>query len=509
MGGENAALQKKDSGAKGKPPPMTTGDEVKLVDLQLQQASEAADKAQTGDVAAAKLAVTLMRSALAAHGDRSIASKSLKVTMNGAFMKFGDLYNTLKAHPNKDAAAYAPEVLSSLHQMKTTFGQDGWTLPASLDQIHSLGGAAEKAGATKMTPEEKLALGSLHVRAAREVIVGNWEALAAGDLSSLASANVSLAAATGILINPILLDQIEKANPDITAFEQVFARLVMTFEEQPAKLKAMHALAHNIDALVRLLERPPTWSAKVGATKTESKDDKAPAKDAPTTNETDPGPTRAEPGMHRIVERRNWTKKVYLMDYNYFDEYLGYVELYMEAFKTASGQVYVQMAKATKKFEGRAGEYLSMGADVSAHSVNENGTKSADVYFNIQIGGPGKTETSGVEVGAKVGVSKGDGKNSNGAEASANVTFSTAITSQGTRAFRRVYRITSLGQKVDQVEMHDVANPSPTMVSSAMLFGQRTDLKQDFEDFELDDDDVGDTVTTFYANWKIDSFGGD
>jgi hypothetical protein len=214
-------------------------------------------------------------------------------------------------------------------------------------------------------------------------------------------------------------------------------------------------------------------------------------------------PPRAEVPMYQPKEIRSWKKKVHIKDTNYTDEYLGYVELLFEAYLESNGQVYVRHALATKNFIDRGRDYLSIGANVSSHSVDLNGERFADVFFDVQIGGPNKTETTAVGLNGKVTGSNSD--KSKGAELGASVVFSSAVSSQGTAAFRRVFRISSL----DVAELAAVPDPKTNEMrpkATNMSLAERGDMHSDFSDFELDDDDVGDGAFSFYANWVLHSY---
>jgi hypothetical protein len=206
--------------------------------------------------------------------------------------------------------------------------------------------------------------------------------------------------------------------------------------------------------------------------------------------------------MHRIVESKTWTKKVHIKDTNYSDEYLGYIELLMVVDRTAGGQVYAQVHSADKHLLGRANEQLNMSADVSAFSLRENNENFTDIYFNVEIGTRGTTHTSGFTVAGKVAA--GDPKEGGGGEVSVGGTFSSTTSSQGSRSFRRVYRVSSV--KPFKTIEFDAQTVKMKEVETGLVLQEQTALHRDFSDWEIDDDDVGDQWDTFYANWILHSY---
>lgn len=88
---------------------------------------------------------------------------------------------------------------------------------------------------------------------------------------------------------------------------------------------------------------------------------------------------------------------------------------------------------------------------------------------------------------------------SRGVELGASVVFSSAVTSQVTASFRRVFRVSSL----DVAEMGVVPDPKTNAMrrkAMNMSLAERADMHTDFSGFEFDDNDVGDGVLSFYAN---------
>lgn len=509
------------------PMTLSSGDHTSLVDLLLQEASQAAGNAVTQAdatkmIIAASQAVARTKVALDAYTipDSSVAPKQLLRTVDGAFMGLYDLYNALHDKRDAGAIAYAEQVQAIMVAMSDRFSPFGWKVPRSDVEGHARAKGAARVGLTSISTSEKGQLGRLHIRAARQYLLGAWDAVMQGNFGGAATAAQNLHEAAAILIDPHFAQEIDVIANELDSTENVFGRFVMSVEQNDtSRLSQLSEVARQLDALRRVVGREPRWQVRVttpapapaSPTNTQAnapQPGQAPSAQTPgllpAGNELDRGAPRAEPGMHRIVEMRNWTKKVHIKDTNYVDEYLGYIELAMEAYKTASGQVYISKATATKKLEDRAGQYLSMGANVVANSVELNGKRFADVFFDVQIGGPNTTETTAIGLSAKLTGSNSD--KSAGGEVGASVVFSTATTSQGTRAFRRAFRISSLA-KPQKVMTFDPADPyTPKLVEMGMIEDERADMHADFEDFELDDDDVGDTVTSFYANWILHSY---
>jgi hypothetical protein len=524
---KQTSAAKKTPGKTNAPISMSAGDHTAFVDLLFQQTAQSARTAAALSdpkelMHASGQTVARAVAALGAYTipDAGTTPTQLFRSVDGAFMGIYDLFYVLQDQKDPAASSFAPVLKGVMVDINDRFAPVGWKVPKSDAEGHVRAKVADKAGATSLTSSEKGRLGRMHIRAARQYLVGAWEDISDGKLGAAAIAAHNLRDGMSILIDPHLAGEIDATADELAATEQVFDRLIISVEQTNAgKLGDLRELAQQLDALLRLVGRDGHWIARIHATSPPTTaspagpqgvatqqpgatQGAAPGTTGAMSNDVDRAAPRAEPGMHRLGETRSWTKKVHIMDTNYVDEYLGYIELYMEAYKTPSGQVYVQRAKATKHLEGRAGEYLSMGADVVANSIELKGQRFCDVYFDIQIGGPNKTETTAISAGFKASAKRGD----EGAEASAGVVFSSAVSSQGTRTLRRVFRISSLGKPV-QVIQYENDNPyRPKVVETGMEENERAELHQDFEDFELDDDDVGDTVTSFYANWVLHSY---
>jgi hypothetical protein len=490
---------------------MSSSDHTSFVDLLLQQAAQSTIAAMgivdpKAQFNATAQAVARIDAALAGYTvpETGTNPRQLFRSVDGAFMALYDLFYDVQASEDIWLRASAVNVKRVMNALNDRFSPAGWKVPRSAAEGDFRAKAADKAGATVLSTSEKGQLGRLHLQAARQYVVGSWEQIVAGNLGSVAIANHHLADAMGLLVDPHFSSEMAAITSEVTATEDVISHLVMAIEEHDSsKLATLRDIAKQLDVLLKLVGKEPHWAARVGQTQEPSsrvggtsENGKAPAGDNGT-----PEPPRAEPPMHRPEERRRWSKKVHIKDTNYLDEYLGYVELFFEAYRTSSGQIYVEKAAARNHLVGRANEYLSVGADVSATSVAMKGQRFADVLFDVKIGGPHKTETSTVGVSLK-GTAANDEK-TRGVELGASVTFSTSVSSQGTRSFRRAFRISSLSEPT---KMLDSGSGKPTSVDTAMSLEEVLDLHEDFEDFELDDDDVGDDVTSFYANWVLHSY---
>ncbi|MBA3459684.1 MAG: hypothetical protein H0T46_06970 [Deltaproteobacteria bacterium] len=494
---------------------LSGSDHTQLVDLLLQATAELA-RAARGITDPKELArsaaqsVTRAKQALAAYSIPDApdpAPKQLFQTLDGAFMSLYDLFNILNGHADPTVAKQAPSVQSVMLELSERFEPAGWKVPKTDAEGHTRQAAADKSGALNLTTAEKSSLGRLHIRAARQHILGGWKQVVDGTFTSMSTAaSRELHEAVSVLLDPHLANDAAPVAAEVEATDRALDHVFMYLEaNNPKAIGGLADLAKAADSLGALVGQPRRWVPRIGATAPTVA--KQPATPGPASaplaasSNAEPAAPRAEPGLHRIIETRKWTEKVHIKDTNYTDEYLGYIELLFEAYKTGSGQIYVTHAKATKQLIGRGGDFLSMGADVVSKSVEMNGHRYADVFFDIEIGGPDKTETTGFSAGAKL--SAGSADKTQGAELSANVVFSTSTSSQGTRALRRVFRISSLDKPV-RVMVPQSLDPEPQTIG--MVSTERMDLHKDFEDFELDDDDVGDTVTSFYANWILHSY---
>jgi hypothetical protein len=486
----------KKAGPAAMPPGMSTADHTTFVDLMLQEVAQSAKDA-TGAASPAELlraasqTFVRARAAVASYSvpDTGTSSKQLMRSVDGAFMGLFDLFTALQGNTEPSVAAYANYIQAAMIEMNHRFEPIGWKPPRSATEGQVRAKQAAQVGVMQLTTAERGQLGRLHLRAAQQYILGNWEQISAGDFAATRIAHQSLSDAMTILVDPRLASE-GTLTADIAATEQVIARLVMAIEQNaPQRLGELRELGTKMDALLGVVNRDPAWGARI-------------ARSAPNASAIKEPPSADQP-MHRVEEPRHWYKKVHIKDTNYFDEYLGYVELFVEAYRTPSGQVYVQRATATKRLTGRAQQYLSIGANISATSVEVNGQRFADVYFDVQVGGPNTTETSGVAIGGKITGSNAE--KTIGGELSATVTFATAVASQGTAAFRRVLRVQSLDKPVMEMLPNPLTNhKEPT--STQMSLAERKDLHSDFSGFTLDDDHVGDEPETFYADWELHSY---
>ena len=143
------------------------------------------------------------------------------------------------------------------------------------------------------------------------------------------------------------------------------------------------------------------------------------------------------------------------------------------------------------------GEYLGIAGTARPVSYNVNGVRYVDIHFDLRLNGPKKGETSELSAGLKAD----DG----GAEASLGVKESTTISSQGSRPFGRVYRITGLSKPTTYGEF-DWGTHQLTTKNTQLELEELADRRLDVSDFELDDDDVGDGLFTLYANWIVHSY---
>jgi hypothetical protein len=492
---------------------MSTSDHTNFVDLLLQQAAQSAIAAMgvvdpKAQFDATARAIARADAALSGYTvpETGTNPRQLFRSVDSVFMALYDLFHDVQASEDIWLKASALNVKRVMTSLNDRFAPAGWKVPRSVEEVEVRAKAADKAGATVLSTSEKGQLGRLHLQAARQYVLGTWEQIVGGNLASVAVANHHLTDAMGLLVDPHFSGEMTAITGEVTATEDVISHLVMAIEEHDSsRLAGLRDIAKQLDVLLKLVGKEPHWAARVGQAREAPPNQAAGGSSATgksgAGNDGTPEPPRAEPPMHRPEERRRWSKKVHIKDTNYLDEYLGYVELFFEAYRTASGQIYIEKAAARNHLVGRANEYLSVGADVSATSVAMKGQRFADVLFDVKIGGPHKTETSTVGVSLKGSASNKE--KTEGVEVGASVTFSTSVSSQGTRSFRRAFRISSQNEPA---KILDSSSGKPTPVDTAMSLEEVLDLHEDFDDFELDDDDVGDDVTSLYANWVLHSY---
>ncbi len=423
------------AGTKAKTPiTMTKDDRKEFFDLQLQQAAASAEKASHGTgqalLASSKVAVMLAKAALTTPNPAPTPggpSKSLQATLDGVYAKYFDLREVVDKDPA--SKAYSAEIVALLNTFTTRFQGLGWKPSKTVVEVHSREEAADKAGATSLSPMETRSLGVLYLREAREVLLAAWEKIqATGDLSALPAATSAMARAQGLLVHPALVGELGPIVGDVEMTEQVFGR-VASLSDDPKKHAALQSFARYLDSISALVDRPAISGPKVGIAPKGKEDAKDKDKDKPA-NEVDPGAPRGEAPMHR-ADQRVYTRHVFLRDYNYEDEELGYVELRMNVMTTASGQVYCSSARAIDHINNK----LSMGADIVSHSVRSRaGQNYCDIEFLVHVGGPNVTNTTEMGVEAKVGV-EGVG------EVGGSVKHSRSTTQANTEPFLRKFRI--------------------------------------------------------------------
>ena len=485
---------------------------TQLAALQLRYAASAARAAlaDTSDKDAVRKGATLWMSRVGAAtssfsvGGVSANLKAIFPAVDAAYVLGAQLQEALGA----DTTSIS--VLAWLQALSDIVAAAGWKRPANAAAGKKrLAHAEKKGGKSRLSSGDKSSLCSLHLKAAQQSVLGGWDAVTLGKVDDVAlSASNHLTSAHRMLLDPNIEDT-KHMKAEIHETAEIVGRLVMWVEREGSD-NTEHVLsaAQRLDSLLELVGEKPKWAAHVPKPKQATKDkhpdaDKKPADDGKTKAPATHEPPDATQAMHRIVERREFTKRVKIEDTNYINEDLGDIELKMYAVKTGTGQVYVYRAVAGNELTGRAQQYLSMGADVTSYSFNEGGKRYCDTHFDVKIGGPGKTETSGVSIGLSAGLKN----KAQTVEAGGSVSWqhSTATTSQGTAFFRRVFRVDSLTHEVKQiVESHDKDSVyGMKMAKSGMGF--ETVETKDFHGFELDDDDVGDSLTTFYANWILHS----
>ncbi len=491
-------------------------DNTKLAGLMFRHAASAARatlESDKGDAKELTKGATLwgvrVQAAIASMsiGGSSANGKSLFPAVDAAYVLGAQLYEALKKE------AFGSAVLANLVSISTIMSPLGWKKPSNAAAgKRRLARAAKKGGKAKLSSGDKSSLCALHLKATQQAILGGWDDVTRGKISGVALVAANhLTSAHRLLLDPNLGDP-AKMKSEILKTRNIASRLVMWVEREGASdLKDLLSMAKRLDSLLEMVGESPKWAARVPKPKDKKPDadDKTKAvgdKDKDKDKDADQKPPPdAAVAMHRIDEKREFTRRVRIKDTNYVDEDLGTIELKMYAVQTGTGQVYVYRAVASNEMTGRARQYLSMGADVTSYSFNQSGTRYCDTHFDVKIGGPGKTETSGISIGLSAGIK--NGAETLEAGGSATWQHSTATTSQGTAAFRRVYRITSLSKPIDEtVVVSDESKPmgfAVKKIKTGMVFSEQE--SKDFSGFELDDDDVGDTATTFYANWILHS----
>jgi len=373
--------------AKPKDATMSNAEHSTFVDLLLQQAAAAARDArlQVEPKALAQgvgRAVSHTRQALDEYSMPGTGTTPTRMfaSLDAVFMGLFDLHAVV-LNAEGDASPHADDLREVMRQLKQRFEPLGWKTPASAAAGHAREKKAVSAGAAEITTGEKGKLGLLHIRAARQHIVGGWQNVIENNVSGVADpAAENLQDAMSLLVDPSVAGEMKSAATELEMTNAVLNRLFFyVSSNNAAALPSLRYLAKSADALLELIGMPAMWTSKLAPTsQAAAQPASAPTGAAKATqsstsptyapianNEANPGAPRAEPAMHRTVETRIWSEKVHLKDTYLEDEYLGYIELFMEVTKTPSGQVYVQVHRANKHLLGRANEQLMMSADVA------------------------------------------------------------------------------------------------------------------------------------------------
>lgn len=478
------------------PAGLSSQNHADLVDLLLQQAAEAAAAARRASEPIRQL--DLVRQALerARAVLTAIEVPATVPAMSRAFggldAAFGNLFELYYVLAQRgEARELASETQDVLSALDRRFAPLGWKHATTRTDVQHRAMAADNAGASTITSDEKLRLGLLHLESAQQRILTQWPEIQSGATPALLAITEDLRRASTLLLDPNLAGRHGPVAHEVEVTAQLVGRIFIHFEGAQLPLAPLRGIAQQLDSLHRVVGSEAGWLRRVEP-------------NGPVTGQAPlmaPVP-RAEPAEDKLDEIRTWTRKVHLRDTNYTDEYLGYVELFMEVMRSRTGQVYAKGATATKCFGGRAGQYLSIGAQIDSHSIELGGQHFCDVFFDVQVGGPTATQTSTTAVGATVGGSAGS-PGSPTAGMSATMTFSTASTSQGTRSFRRVFRIVGLDRHVMLLKPNPDNPYKPIESMTNMYLDEREDLRRDFEDFWIDDKLTGGGWT---ADWQIESY---
>ncbi|MBX3156790.1 MAG: hypothetical protein KF773_12360 [Deltaproteobacteria bacterium] len=462
-------------------------------------------------------AISCVQEVLASLEIRDASGPTLKPlfrTLDGAFMALFDLYEGFRHRTEPVLVQQAATIQAALISLNRRFAPVGWQSPKGSVEGHERMATAEKSGALVLSTSEKGALGQLHLRAAQQYLLDSWSEIAAGRYSTVATVARELRSGTNLLLDPKVASEARAAAADVQGIEPVLERVITYVEANDKKsLPQLAELAAATDGARKLVGQSPRWAARLSGDAPSVAGGSVPAPQSDKngvpisiSNEVDRGPARAEPPEDRIKAMKTFIKRVHIEDTNYDYEYLGYVELTTLVCLSEGGQIYVKYAKARPVFDGRAGQYLSVAGELLGTSIRLNGERFADIIYDIQICGPQVTATDVVAASGKVAASNGD--KSKGGEVGVNISFSNAVSSKATRSVRRVFRFHNLDTPVELTLSRPNGSTYKELVAGLVIEEQR-DQRADFSGWEIDDDDVGDTLTTFYANWILNSYSDD
>ncbi|HLL23753.1 MAG TPA: hypothetical protein VK427_16555, partial [Kofleriaceae bacterium] len=260
----SAARQRGGANAPSPKPPlaMSKTDHTVFVDLLLQQAAESAKRAvaQTEPkslVEHAQHALADIGEALAAYSmpDTKTSPRQMFRSVDGAFMGLYDLFYALRDARDPVALAYAPRVQELMTRVNDRFAPLGWKLPKSTADGHARAKKAGDAGVTNLSAIERGRLGRMHVRAARQYLLGDWDNIVGGQLQhAVASAADNLRDAMALLIDPHLSGEVQAASEEVAVTGQVLERVYMVLQQRDAsKVGELRELATAFDSLLGLV----------------------------------------------------------------------------------------------------------------------------------------------------------------------------------------------------------------------------------------------------------------
>ncbi|MCW5803929.1 MAG: hypothetical protein KIT31_16260 [Deltaproteobacteria bacterium] len=497
---------------------LSTTDHTKLVDLLLQEtAMVARETTLAGDTKELVRGTTRalghsreVIDSVAVRESDGFAAKQVFRSLDAAFMALFDLHQVLSKHTESAVSKHAPSVQDALIRLNHCFAQVGWNAPKGSDEGHARMAEADKVGALHLSNSEKGELGRLHLRAARQHLLGGWPQVIDGALAAVASdVTRELRAAAALLLDPRLASEMRSVATELELTEQVLERVVLHVEANDRKgLTALTDLAAAIDVLLKLTERPGVWAARIAGTSPSPVGLPAPRPVAvdrngvPAThsNEIDKGPPRAEPAMHRSSFTNFFTRKVHLKDTHLIDEYLGYVELSFEIVHSTAGQIYATDNTTIRPvFEGRAVSHLNASAEIHGGSWDLKGERYATVDFLVHIGGPIVTTTSTAGGGAEL--SSPGAERGIGVKANATWAKSVGVVSKGAKSFRRAYRIDAMAPTQITLSTPDGSTRKETVGIGVPMVTRQDDLG----DFDIADNGGG----WFDGKWTIHSYSED
>lgn len=359
-------------------------------------------------------------------------------------------------------------------------------------------GMASRPRINRKDAELQIHLARLELQACRQHLIQGWDALVAGNPSAIANAKLSLDHANQILVNPAIDPEFPEIFAQVAILDHVFNNVCGSIlADHPGWKSLAESFATSLDRTFTALGKPVTALERVHSlgAKQDGADDKHKTTGEPASGVKIAAANPAKPIGPEYADSHTFTRKVVIVDTNFSDEVLGYIELTMAVVLTTSGAIQIVNASATPVMEGRAREFLSFATAQSTAGGTEKGQSFAEITFDTTMYSVAKSEDSGLS--AEVSLPENVGK--------IGASEKTTRQSRAGAPLRRAYRYTA-GDTYWSPEMlaSGEAAVMPHQIHQQELLNRRRDV----ENFEIDDDDAGDTWTTLYANWELKS-GGD